>query len=192
MTFEYRGVKYHVSWKHRLDTAEPDTEKVSDILARLYEDPALDQRERGVPQHRDKKIVYDGLTICTIRTPKENAADLPPAERWVTIAEGYAFKRKEDPFNKPLGRKISFQRALNSKLAFPVLNEQNTLTGQFNAGARDSAWHAFHTIWPPRANDNKARDKRYERLQRSYLALQDMTNEYKTKLQEYQKLGFPA
>jgi hypothetical protein len=188
MEFEYNGVRYVVSWRHKLDP-KPDeafpavaTEKVSDILARLHQYPVLDQKERGVPISGRKD--YDGLTICSISTLKQDAENLPKEERWATIAEGFAFKRTEDPFSKPLGRKNSFQRALNSTTAFPIVTEDGIVSGRFNVGARQNAWAAYFRVWPPRANEQKTRDKRYERLQRDYDALQQLAEEYRQKLAE--------
>lgn len=165
MEFQLHGRRFLVTWQHVDDnkkgpTTGPldvpvvdDREKVADFLTRLRQYPLADQKERGVPQ--GKRAAYDGLTICRIRTLKDDAADLPPAERWQTVAEGYSFKRASDiGFNKKISRKQSLKHALHSVTTF----------GRFSDSDRLTIWTEFLKVWPTTAPGAKAAEKTIARL----------------------------
>jgi hypothetical protein len=139
MEFQIHGRRFLVNWEHVDDNrpvAGDNREKAADVLARLRQYPGPDQKERGVPQGR---ATYDGVTVCRIRTLKDDADKLPPAERWMTVAEGYSFKRASDVgFNKKISRKNSLFHALSS----------TTVWGRFSQSDRETIWAEFLKLWP--------------------------------------------
>lgn len=168
MEFQYLGKRYLVSWQHFdgsgdwLQDAARDA--IEETFQRLHSLSIEEQKRLGVPFKiartvNGKRITYDGLTICRIRTLKPDAETLPPSDRWETVAEGYAFKRSDETsFDKKTARRTSLSKTLSS--------------GAFPYEARTSIWLKFLTIWPPVSKDAGTWEKRYAKLQQEYRVLE--------------------
>lgn len=164
MDFEHEGRRYVVSWKHvdESDTTSNRPKEAPGYVQRFMEGFAIlsaYQREKlGLPKNLTRKTpaLYDGLSICRIRTLKEFALDVTPAERWQTVSEGYSFKRLDqpEPFNRREGRRHSFARAI---MFFPY-------------EVRVMAWNKFNLIWPPVGTEASYWERRAARLRQELLA----------------------
>jgi hypothetical protein len=186
MEFQLHGRRFLVTWQHIDDNKASLTvsgtdespiieerETVADLLTKLREYPEADQRERGVP--RSRRAHYDGLTICRIRTLKDDADNLPPAERWQEVAEGYSFKRASDVgFNKKISRKHSLRHALKSVTQF----------GRFSESDRETIWAEFLKVWPTTDPGASAAEKTIARLRVQLKAAENHTLELMAKLKE--------
>lgn len=108
-TVEINGKSYRVWFKHinliNKNLSHDEIEKAKKDI-RLFFHTALVNGQTKVQmkegQILDQVPSFNGCTVCSI----EESKDAPP------FAMGYAFCSSKDQFNKSIGRKVSFNRAL--------------------------------------------------------------------------------
>ena len=180
MEFQHNGKRYLISWQHYDDKSEAYVSlpnggetlrpSVSTILYGLHQLPEDQQRVLGVPHKvgrtvNGRHITYDGVTVCRIRTLKDNAEELPATERWVTVAEAYAFKRSDEKeFDKRAGRRHSLYKAISGHYITDIRGRKHFLPGRFTHETRETIWREFNTIWPPHHPEASRWERKYAKV----------------------------
>jgi hypothetical protein len=81
--------------------------------------------------------LLENETLCevTLTTDYPGETDSEPCDTEVKVASGLSFKSEKDVFSRPVARRYSLKRALDSS--------------DFNYSERKRVWDAFHVLWPP-------------------------------------------